>query len=548
MIPSSGTSCGRGCGKKLSCPLCNIGFLPVCDSLITLNTIEAHFIRGFLNMPKRSEGLRIATVTIAMAITATLGSGQTPEADLKALPTFTNGVAAYIYGFPLVMFGLTERAGITVPTASATLGGAPLNQFGKEGRLPDATFIDVVLPSTTTLYASAFINLKAEPLILHIPDFSGRFFLLQMLDGWTNVSDQSPGTRLGSKEGDYALVGPDWKGDLPFVKPKNVIRMDTNSMWIIGRIYTNGSMDDINDIKMNIYPYLTLTPLSAYGNYTPPSNLPLDPSVDTETSPLRQAHGMDACAFYGLMASMMKYNGPLAGDEKMVERLAQIGITPGKAFDCTILRESQNEADNRKLRALQLAVVTARDIVQNFQQAPTAATNYWLMPLDVGTYGQQYLLRAEVAEDAFGANNPQDAVYGYGVVDSGGDPVDGSHNYVIHFNAATSKKKAGEIPPVHPKAFWSVTIYNADGTLVANNIVHYNAIGIPQVQEHDACFNPDQSLDLYLQAGPPASGTPFCNWLPIPDKGRFIVFLRMYWPQNAVLNGKWVPPGIQKVN
>lgn len=475
-------------------------------------------------------------------------SGQTPDdSQLRTLPAFVNAVQAYIYGYPLLMFGVTERASINVPQAGAKLGAAPLNQFGKEDVLPNSSFTTVVLPSTTTLYASSFLNLQAEPIILHIPNFGDRFFLLQMLDGWTNVSDQSPGTRQGSPEGDYALVGPDWKGDLPTAIPMaNVIRMPTNSMWIIGRIYTSGTDADVKTIVDTLYPYLTLTPLSSYGQtYTPPAGLGVDPSLDTTTPPVRQVAGMDACAFFGTMAAMMKYNGPLAGDQRMVKRLAQLGITPGESFDCTKVNTPDTP---HKLAALQLAVLTARTALASYQQQPTAATNYWGMPLDVGTYGTNYLLRAEVAEYALGANNAKDAVYGYGTLDGGGNALNGSNHYQIHFNPKTGSAKAGEIPPVNQKAFWSVTIYKLDGTLVANNVVNYNAIGVPQVQGHDACFNPDKSLDLYLQADAPGGAIPFCNWLPVPSGEGFIVFLRMYWPDAAVLNGRWVPPPIQRTN
>jgi hypothetical protein len=467
------------------------------------------------------------------------------ESELTGLPVFSNGVAAYVYGYPLVMFGLTERIAITVPSAGVKLGGAPLNQFGKEPGLPDSSFTDVVLPSTTTLYASAFINLKAEPIILHIPNITDRFFLLQMLDGWTNVSDKSPGSRLDSKEGDYALVGPDWTGTLPSgISPGNVIPMDTNSMWIIGRIYTKGTADDIALVRDQIYPTLTLTPLSGYHkHYKPPENLPLDPSVETVTSPLNQVAGMDACAFFGTLAAMMKYNPSLPADTALAQKLADIGILPNQSFDCTTLRSTQRT----DLAALQLAVVAARARLQVPPGLPQAKTNFWLMPLDVGTYGTNYLLRAQVAVNAFGANNPIDAVYGYGTLDGRALPLNGSNSYAIHFKPKTAAGNAGEIPPVNPKSFWSVTIYNQDGTLVANNVVTYNAIGIPQVQGHSACFNPDNSLDLYLQPSAPSGGTPFCNWLPIPEGNPFIVFLRMYWPDNAVLSGHWVPPPIQRI-
>ena len=523
-------------------------------------------------MTHRSNLIRFLTLALVILTTAALGFAQTPDeaaqapdvSALNASSTFRNAVDAYIYGYPLLVFGTTERLGITVPYAGFQLGAAPLNQFGKEEVLPNSSFTGVVLPSTTTLYASAFINLaspvapppgqkpsgalEAAPVVLHIPNISNRFFLLQMLDGWTNVSEKSPGTRLDSKEGDYLLAGPDWHGDLPpSIPPQNVIQMDTNSMWIIGRFYTNGTDADIKDVVQTIYPSLTLTPLSAYIKgqpYTAPTNLPVDPSIETVTQPVRQVDGMDACTFFGTLASMMKFNQPiLPQDQAIVDKLAEIGITKDKSFDCTTLRTPEGRST---LAALQLAVVTARNILPSLQQPPGPNTNFWTLSLGVGEYGTNYLLRAEVALNALGANNPIDAVYGYGTLDDSGNTLDGSHQYVLHFNPKTAAKKSGEIPPVNPKAFWSVTIYDRNGFLVANDTVNYNAIGIPEVQGHEASFNADNSLDLYLQADPP-SGAAFQNWLPIPSSGPFIVFLRMYWPDAVVVKGNYIPPAIRKV-
>ncbi len=122
----------------------------------------------------------------------------------------------------------------------------------------------------------------------------------------------------------------------------------------------------------------------------------------------------------------------------------------------------------------------------------------------------------------------------------------GTNRYVLHFDAPTSELKAGEVPPVYPNGFWSVTMYNADGTLVDNKIVDYNAIGGFEVQAHNASFNSDKSLDIYIQQDRPSDPKQFNNWLPAP-KGEFIIFLRMYWPDDAVTGGSWYPPGVQKV-
>jgi hypothetical protein len=491
---------------------------------------------------------------------AALCSGQTSaQSELTSLSAFADGVDAYIYGYPLMMLGLTERVATTIPDAKSKAGRAPLNQFSKEIGLPNGSYKDVVLPSTSTLYDSSFLNLKAEPVVLHLPAID-RFFLMQMLDAWTNVSLDSPGSRIGSQAGDYLLAGPDWDGSLPpdVILPPDihVIHMPTNTMWIIGRIFTSGTQADLDHVANDITPYLTLTPLSAFGkDYTPPSNLPVDPSIDTTTTPLHQVANMDACAFFGTLASMMTTNSPLLPqDERTVERLAKINVVPGKPFDC-----NSSEIDSNTKAALQLAVQVTSNTLQSTQGGIQPTTTHWFMPLNVGDYGRRYLLRAFVAEKALGANLPQDAVYGYATDDNNNGPLKGTNRYTVHFNTPTAQHKAGEVPPVNWKGFWSVTIYKADGTLVDKPGVLYNAIGVgplgPTIQGHNACFNSDRSLDLYLQTDPPSGATQFCNWIPIPPDGGatandpdFIVFLRMYWPDQAVLRGRWIPPVVQKVN
>src|SRR5437879_6366430 len=169
-------------------------------------------------------------MTLAVAVAGAQQPGQTlEELERHASGPFIDAVEAYIYGYPLLMIGVTGRTSTTVATAGDRLGAAPLNQFGKEPKLPDSTFTAVVLPSTSTLYASSFLNLKAQPIVLHVPSSGGRFFIMQMLDAWTNVSAQSPSSRQpnNNKPGDYLLVGPDYTGQIPggFV---DVIRMPTN--------------------------------------------------------------------------------------------------------------------------------------------------------------------------------------------------------------------------------------------------------------------------------------------------------------------------------
>jgi len=492
---------------------------------------------------------------VIIAMLASLSVGQAPQ-EANDSEAFRDGVDAYIYGYPLMMIGLTERVATTVGGPVLNSGRAPINQLIEEDKLPNGSYTDVVLPSTSTLYVSTFLSLKAEPMVLHIP-FINRFYLMQTLDAWTNVSEQSPGTRRHSTPGDYAFVGPDYTGD-PAIPP-GVIRIDmpTNTVWIIGRIFTSGTPGDLDYLKGAVLSNLKLLPLSAFiqgGDYTAPSNLPVDPSIETKTTPLHQVANMDACAFFGTLAAMLKTNSPLLPqDERTVERLAKIGIVPGSPFDC-----SDPSIDPQTKAALQLATVAGRAAVENLGSAiPPTTTNWFFLTKILGDYKMHYLIRAVVANQALGANLPQDAVYGYATSDSNNEVFKIKNKYKLHFNP--SGATTGQLPPVNPKGFWSVTIYNANGTLVNRPDLprnkQYNAIGVgplgPTIQNHTACLNPDKSMDLYFQVNPPAGGIALCNWIPLPKKGNtdstkndFIVFLRMYWPDAGVLNGQWIPPAV----
>ncbi len=159
-----------------------------------------------------------------------------------------------------MIVGVTEQVVTNVPDATTTLFRAPVNQISNTP-LPDASFTDIVLPSVSTPYSNAFLDLSKQPVVLHLPNLGNRFFLMQVLDARTNVGGENDatclhglpgfcglGTRYGTQEGDYAFVGPDWKGTLP-PGITQVIQMTTNTAWIAGRTFTTGSPEDLDEVK-----------------------------------------------------------------------------------------------------------------------------------------------------------------------------------------------------------------------------------------------------------------------------------------------------------
>ena len=478
--------------------------------------------------------LAAGVVAAALLIPAAGQAGAKPAAGVA--DAFAVGVEAYVYGYPLVMMGLTEQVTTNVPNATTVQGRAPINQFNNATALADSSYTDVVLPNVNTLYSLAWLDLRREPVILHIPDMGSRFFLFEVLDAWTNVNPHSPGTRSGTQEGNYAFVGPDWKGTLP-AGITQVYAMPTNTVWIIARTYTDGSAADISTVVNTIQPQYTLTPLNRFGkHYAPPSHAPVDPKVDTTTPPFQQVDAMDAGTFFKQLAELLRSNPPLPADAPIVANLAQIGLIPGKPFEI-------NSLDAATRQALEQAVTAGNELITQTATAPPHLVNGWDMPLHLGDYGTHYLFRASIARNGLGSNYFADAVYAGGMQDNNGDKLNGAHTYQITF-------PVGQLPPSNPAAFWSVTMYNAGlENLVANPINRY-ALGIPAVQDHLPCFSDDGTLTFYIQQDPPSTdpdSVEYCNWLPAPADG-FLMLMRTYWPGDSLFSGAWQPPVIQRTD
>jgi hypothetical protein len=427
------------------------------------------------------------------------------------------GVEAYIYGYPLVLMDVTKQVGTNVPKAGEN--AAPLNQFGQKRSFPDDTFTAVVSPNADTLYSFGFLDLSTEPIVLSVPEMGNRYYLMEMLDAWTNVF-ACPGTRTtGSGKADFAIVGPQWAGTLP--PGVQEIRSPTNLVWIIGRTQTNGR-DDYAAVHA-IQDKYKLTPLSAWGKpYAPPENVPIASGVDMATPPVEQVTRMDAAAFFERLNALMKDNPPSPADAAVVERFASIGVVPGKPFDLKSLDPSVAKGLEGSVRDAQATIVSEA-------RKPHGKTiNGWEFMDNLGRYGTDFLWRAVVALVGLGANLPEDAVYPRAITDADGQRLNGTSRYVVQF-------AKDQLPPVG--AFWSITMYNSSQFFVKNPIQRY-AIG----DRDKLIFNSDGSLSLYLQNDSPGKDKE-SNWLPSPEDS-FNLIMRLYWPKKEILEGSWKPPAI----
>jgi hypothetical protein len=430
------------------------------------------------------------------------------------------GVEAYQYLYPLITMDVTRRI-TTNYAADAKPGMGPMNAFHHMRAFPTADFREVVRPNFDTLYSSLWLDLTHEAMIISAPDTDGRYYLLPMLDMWSDVF-AVPGKRTsGTSAAHYAVVPPGWQGQLP--AKVEIIHAPTPYTWVIGRTQTNGPKDyaAVHQVQ-NGYQ---VTPLSQWDKPVKPAAAVIDPSVDMKTPPLQQVNTLTAAQYFGYGAELMKLHPPHVTDWSTIARLARLGLVVGESFDL-------KSADPAVQAGLNRAVVDGLKLM--IEKLPTLApvVNGWQMNTDtMGVYGNYYLKRAIVAMVGLGANQPQDAIYPLNVVDANGQPMDGAHRYVLHFEKE-------QLPPV--EAFWSITMYDAEGFQVANSLERF-AIG----DRDDLIYNADGSLDIYLQHQSPGADK-VSNWLPSPASGALGVTMRLYAPKAEALDGRWVPPAVKK--
>jgi hypothetical protein len=430
------------------------------------------------------------------------------------------GVEAFVYFYPLISMDVTRRLGINVPPGQRP-GFGPANAFHHFRAYPTADFKDVVRPNFDTLYSSAWLDLTSEPVIVSAPDTGGRYYLLPMLDMWSDVF-AAPGARTsGTGAGRWAVVPPRWNGTLPGGVER--IESPTPYVWVIGRTQTNGPKDyaAVGAVQDE---YL-VTPLSQWGSPATPPPFTPDPTVDMHTPPLVQVDTMPAAKYFSYGAELMKKNPPHATDWSQVARLRRIGIEVGRSFDV-----SQAPAPVRA--ALERAAADGLALMGQKIATLASVFNGWQMNVNsMGVYGDYYLKRAIIARVGLGANQPEDAIYPMCVHDADGKPLDGAHAYLVHF-------EKGELPPVG--AFWSITMYDAQGFQVANPIDRF-AIG-----DRDALkYNADGSLDIFIQRDSPGADKE-SNWLPSPTSGVLGMTMRLYAPKAEALDGRWNPPVVRR--
>ena len=519
---------------------------------------------------KPLKGLLLGLVAVVVVIAVALFvASRSPTLHTEG--AVKSAVDAYIYGYPLVTFDMARKQQTNVEQADEQ--HAPMNQMIKMRTYLPIDNHCCAAPNADTLYTIAWLDVYNEPWLLSIPEIKDRYYIVPLLDGFSEVIKVISSINDGSKVQTLAITGPDWSGTLP--DGVTEVKSKTAIVWLLGRIYSTGTPEDYKAVN-DIQDQFKLVPLSSYGKpYSPPS-AKVDPSFDMKTAVRAQINSMDVYTYFNYLAQLLKTNPPKPEDAAMVEKLAKIGLVPGKDFDPTKLGElnkqdvenipevaqgelgtkpdvhaqtqftqgigavTDKDFDTSKLGSLDKKLIKLVPKVGLLEMAlrlkQQETTNGWLYFTEgLGNWGTDYVLRGMGNLLGPGWNRADDAVYPLALKDTDGNPYDGAkYNYKMHFDK-------GGLPPVD--GFWSLTMYDKDLFFVPNAINRYNLS-----QRDTFVTNPDGSIDLYLQADSPGTDKE-ANWLPAP-KGEFKLVLRVYGPTKSaptILDGSWTPPPVTPV-
>jgi hypothetical protein len=426
----------------------------------------------------------------------------------RATKAFAAGEAAYLYGLPTVVLRLTVKR-------------FPKNLLVGVGRLATPDQRTVVAPNHDTLYSVSQLDLTSGPLIVDAPATGGRYSVLQLLDAYTNAFAYIGSGAERDQAESVALVPPGWQGSLP--AGVEVIQSPTRLVWLLGRTLVDGPSD--LSAATDLMRRYSLTPVADWvggkrdrevviaspagdqSAVVPPSGLPFFDSfgqaLAADPPPPRDACALGAFAAAGIGA----------------------GLTPSTGSDPLVARALTSAASAGARLVHRAVVVQRRDSQRRHQGWAFSAA-------DVGRFGTDYAYRAAVASVGLAGNTRSEAFYPNTDVDGDGKPLSGHHRYVLTF-------KRGQLPPV--RAFWSLTMYDQERFLVANQIDRYS------VGDHTPGLGYGRrgGLKIFIQHSPPSAARQG-NWLPAPA-GRFELHLRLYEPKPAATNGKWRPPTITRV-
>ena len=428
----------------------------------------------------------------------------TPTGPLPVDLNATRAAAAnlVVHGFPAILMDLVRRAHPV---------GFHQFQFITHGAANLAPGLAEDDPRV--VLCSAFIDLSGQPVVLRLPPAHGRFFNLTLMDSVGEPFEGLDSHNSADAAGvDLALVGPDWRGELP--DGLRAKRAPGASIWAVFRIHAQSQLDLPDTVK--VAERLVVAVLQPDGVPRGSTSSVLEPP---SSSSLRQIAELAPATYFHRLEAVLKH---APAPYRSVERPLIAGF----------LRELGGPRDADEWPQ-DFADAVARGFADGMEaiRAAAAAASGTDRPgwrTLSGRLNEPPALPLAAAARAYaslGAAVRDDVLTLVCGHDETGAALSGAYAYRI-------RMPRDALPPVN--AYWRLTA-NPPGGPAAGELGSYSNL----------TPNADGSCDINAQHWPPATDQ-VGNWLPIPD-GRFTLVMRLYSPGPAALSGAWRMPPVQRL-
>jgi len=438
------------------------------------------------------------------------------------------GRMAYVWGYAMVNSHNRRAAFAYVTSQNGNVPGwnggvlpmAPVSQLSmlNDYIKPEQTF--VACPNQDVAYGAGFAALDKEPMVIQVPEFGDRFWVYALYDARTDEFAEI-GKPYGTNPGFYMIVGPNWKGEKP-AGITAIVQASTELAFVIPRIFKGDNAADtaaVQPVLNQIVGY----PLSAFDGKMKVIDWSKAPHFPAPAGASGETKWVQPEKYYDQLPGVMKLVPPLPGEEALYGWINSVFAAAEKdPATKAALVESFVSADKGLIAPM-----------FEWKYNGTSAGNGWNSPKNNAQWGTDYLNRTGTAKSNMYDNKPDETKYIYRDFDSAGQRLNGKNNYTVTF-------AKGQEPPV--KGFWSMTLYNEHHLFTPNPLGRYS---LGTKSKSFLKYNDDGSLTLFFGAKSPGKDKE-TNWVPAPN-GTFSLYIRAYWAEQAILDGTWMPPQVEKV-
>ena len=437
------------------------------------------------------------------------------------------GMLGFLYGMPLFEFAVAEGRQVK---GIAKDNSAPHGMFGyfNNGRLSDHTTTWFGVPNPDVLYASAWVYLKGHPYVIYIPPMDGIWYSVQFQNYYSANEAYLSSRTIGHDGGYYLVTYQDWNQPLP---PGILghVKLSTPTTWILTRI--EATRENEHKRHLDYERKFRLIDLETYlRNPAGAKDLPQTPQQDVPAVAEASYAIRDTVDYFRVVNHYLRQLDAPPGDAGLLALFDAAGFGPRVVFD-------PGKIAPQTVKGLEQAAREGFRFLDTMRARPLSGGigGWGTAPHHIGTFGNDYVLRALCVFGGLGANIPEEAVYPNAYSDSEGRLLSGDFDYVIKF-------PKGQLPPA--KAFWSITLMDSTTHFMVDNAIHRHHVGsnTPGLR-----YGSDGSLTIHVSAKRPRDPVLRANWLPsLPGMGIHLI-MRIYEPTQEAIDGKYSPPPVVRV-